>query len=594
MPLSRLLPLLAALMAVTTAALVCWVGLSQWDIHQRAATAEAAVSELRQALQAAEMVSRERGPTNSVLGDESPALPERQLALQEARERTDRAFEALATLLQVPSDLPQRQRAALDFDACRKALAQARQAIDRTVAQSKALRTPEEIRRDVKAMVNIVPVIWPIVAMLAGDAERAYPTVSDSIHAARAAAELREAAGLLGSQFTASLAHQQPFSPQDRLAIEHTRGRIDELRTRLEVRMQSAYRDPTVLQAWQVARERYFGGANALLERIIQQGESDGRFGIDAGGFAALYVPQMNTMFGLRDVLLAQAVTQAQAAREHTWQVEAVLAAGIALLLITGLSCASLLRRRVLRPLGQATRALQALALDELDAPLPRPLADDEIAAVLGAVRALQIQTRQRMALEHERDQLIDQLREQSNTDFLTGLPNRRAFFAAAQRELAHAQRHGFPVTAVLLDVDHFKQLNDRHGHAAGDQTLCEVAEVVRRSLRLGDLVARFGGEEFVLLLSHTDLERGLRFAERLRESISGMTIAAPGGAVLNVTVSLGVADSKQPAQDLEALLASADTAMYRAKEAGRNRVVAARQSEQMETLHDSDDAATV
>jgi diguanylate cyclase (GGDEF)-like protein len=226
--------------------------------------------------------------------------------------------------------------------------------------------------------------------------------------------------------------------------------------------------------------------------------------------------------------------------------------------------------------LARTTQALHALARNELEAPLPMPLANDEIAAVIGAVSTLQVQTRQREALEDERDDLIERLRDMSNTDFLTGLPNRRAFLTAAEADLAQAGRHGFGVVAILLDIDKFKQFNDELGHAAGDQALTEVAQTVRRSLRLGDLVARYGGEEFVLLLSHCDRHRGLRFAERLRLAIAAAPIVTPSGVLMHVTASLGVADSERHGLGLEALLSRADAAMYRAKDEGRNRVVLA------------------
>ncbi len=151
----------------------------------------------------------------------------------------------------------------------------------------------------------------------------------------------------------------------------------------------------------------------------------------------------------------------------------------------------------------QAAEALHAMERGDLSPPLPEPRSNDEIAAVMGGIEALRRQGRVKADLERERDKLIETLREQSSTDFLTGLSNRRAFFEAAQAEMARARRHGFGLVLLLLDVDHFKRVNDQLGHTAGDLALVAVAGVLNQGMRQGDLVARLGGEEFVALLSY-------------------------------------------------------------------------------------------
>jgi diguanylate cyclase (GGDEF)-like protein len=209
----------------------------------------------------------------------------------------------------------------------------------------------------------------------------------------------------------------------------------------------------------------------------------------------------------------------------------------------------------------------------DLTHPLPHPHANDEIAAVLGGIDDLRRNSQLRQELERERDKLIASLREQSTTDFLTGLPNRRAFFESAEAEMARARRHGFGLVMLVIDVDHFKQINDTLGHSAGDQALVAVADVLRRSLRQGDFAARLGGEEFVALLSHCTPEDGLGYAERLRTAIEGQPLHLGGESVSRyLTVSIGVADSCAHGHELDLLLAQADAAMYRAKRAGRNR----------------------
>ena len=159
-----------------------------------------------------------------------------------------------------------------------------------------------------------------------------------------------------------------------------------------------------------------------------------------------------------------------------------------------------------------------------------------------------------------------------SAEDALTGLPNRRAFEEALAREVARARRVRAPLGLVALDVDHFKRVNDTHGHAAGDAVLREVAARIAAAARAGDLVARIGGEEFAALLGGADLSAAAEAAERIRARVREAPVAVAAGLALAVTVSAGVA-ALEPGEDGAALLARADARLYEAKRAGRDRV---------------------
>jgi diguanylate cyclase (GGDEF)-like protein len=165
----------------------------------------------------------------------------------------------------------------------------------------------------------------------------------------------------------------------------------------------------------------------------------------------------------------------------------------------------------------------------------------------------------------------LEELARLARRDALTGLPNRRALEEELLREAARAARSGVPLSAVALDVDRFKLVNDGHGHAAGDAVLAAIAARAAAALRAGDVLARVGGEEFAALLPGADLPRAIEVAERIRARVAAEPVEA-AGRPLAVTVSLGCA-VLAPGEDGRSLLARADAKLYEAKRAGRDRV---------------------
>jgi diguanylate cyclase (GGDEF)-like protein len=161
--------------------------------------------------------------------------------------------------------------------------------------------------------------------------------------------------------------------------------------------------------------------------------------------------------------------------------------------------------------------------------------------------------------------------------DALTGQYNRRYFFAIGSRVLKQSTRSGRPASMAILDLDHFKSVNDRFGHDAGDVVLRETAHCVMREVRETDLVARLGGEEFVILLPEANQETGRLVAERIRQAIAALSIPVEGPlCTIQVTASLGLAEAQPGLDSLKTLLKRADQALYRAKQTGRNRVALA------------------
>jgi diguanylate cyclase (GGDEF)-like protein len=171
------------------------------------------------------------------------------------------------------------------------------------------------------------------------------------------------------------------------------------------------------------------------------------------------------------------------------------------------------------------------------------------------------------------KNRLLEQL---SSTDPLTGLRNRRYLTEVLSVEFLRAKRYHTPLSVVMADIDHFKAVNDRYGHATGDSVLEAVGAILKRRLRGSDHGGRYGGEEFLMVLANADADGACTFAERLRQEVESTELSSEHGAPIRVTLSLGVATLSPEQQTPGDLVSQADEALYRAKEAGRNRIEAA------------------
>jgi diguanylate cyclase (GGDEF)-like protein len=167
-------------------------------------------------------------------------------------------------------------------------------------------------------------------------------------------------------------------------------------------------------------------------------------------------------------------------------------------------------------------------------------------------------------------------LEELATTDPLTGIANRRKMTEQIAQELERARRFHHPLSLLMIDIDHFKRINDTYGHDVGDQAIIRTATMLTSQLRAVDLAARFGGEEFVLLMPETHIAVAVHAAERLRERAAQLVVRAESGLEVGLTISIGVAaaDPHGTPDSPSSLLVRADKALYRAKKEGRNRVV--------------------
>jgi len=174
-------------------------------------------------------------------------------------------------------------------------------------------------------------------------------------------------------------------------------------------------------------------------------------------------------------------------------------------------------------------------------------------------------------AIENAR--LYARLEEEASTDTLTGLSNRRVFDRRMTQEHRRAKRYGKPYAMLMLDIDHFKRVNDDYGHPAGDAVLSRLAQVINLQVRDVDTVARYGGEEFVVIFPEIDGAAAKEVAERMRRAVAETSFQLQDGQQIHITVSIGISSFPDCATDAETAVSNADQALYAAKQAGRNRV---------------------
>lgn len=555
---------------------------SIWADWRQVGAAERGLAAMQRAylgMKVAEKASAERGPAIPVLNDTEPPDPAKRARLTEFRRITDAAFdEALAALADSPD--PASVSAHAELARAREELAGARLEVDRVAALPHAQRSaPGQrlTRAPIDQMFAVIDTVLGGVTTQSAAAETAYPELAMPLVGARYAAELREYAGRLGSQFTAPLATQQPLGPDEQREIALLTGRIEQLHKLIRL---PARRADAPLQAAIAAMDaHYFADGMPFIREVTERGVAGQPYGVDSASFVGRYVPPMKSIVDLRDTLFTaarDAATAHVAAARRRMAINAGL--GLAVLCIE-LAVFLLIRHRVLLPLLRGTQAMKGIMAGRglPSDHLPPATRDDEIGDMQRAVAALRDATARRRALEAERERLIEQLRVASDTDFLTGLPNRRAFTERAGGLLAQARRHGWPVALLVFDLDHFKRINDQYGHLVGDEVLQAAAAHARSEIREGELLARHGGEEFVMLAPDCAPDQAMQLAERLRASLADTPVTTADGLTLRVSASFGVACAEaRELPELDRLFHDADQALYAAKAQGRNRVVCA------------------
>lgn len=519
-------------------------------------------------LDAANAVSSERGPANSAMGAPDEELESRRADLLAKRAQTDAALLRMET-------------AFVDFiqdEDCGPALAQlkvdlekGRQAVDLVANQPFATRDPRALAAAIMAMFTAADSSAHLRNLVSGHVMLETPSLTGELTLANSASALRDHEGRLGSFVVMALVappERDPIYLQHMMASE---GIILNLWSTTVGLADKFLPVPEVARLVEAVQQDYFDAALPLALDAAMKHAADNS--LSAAGLTADYVPGMISSELLRSAIIEQSVAalnrDAAAALRALVSAAVLTAAILAVLIIVAI----VFRRMLFAPLMRLHDDVRALADGDHRQPAPIKGVALEVENIFDGLVVLRQNLTEKRLLEEEQQRLNRRLRRLAETDTLTGLLNRRALQNRVEAMFRRADRIGESLAVVLFDIDHFKVVNDTHGHAVGDEVLAGVARLFEGALRTGDTIARIGGEEFVLILRRVDAPTAHHLLERLRVLLSNTPVQNKLG--LKVTASFGAAMRPAgSAADWDEMFSLADQRLYLAKGNGRNCVI--------------------
>lgn len=547
-----------------------WLFAIQWNGYWDAYQARNEHRALQAAMRAMANVSTERRPAYAAMAIGGSDDTLRLHTLARARAATDLRMTELGDALHDPrchscaSLLPQ-------WEEARTRLINARAKLDALAAQPPQLRKDQDILEGFTALSGVIPQLSAIADAGSMGVIRENADVQSYLMAARLAALIREHAGLVASQLAPALIRHRPLTADEGNEIESSLGKIEQLDELLTPTLKVL--PPELQSDYLELRKTFLGDGLEFIRKVKIDADHPDEATLTPAQLADRYGPMLEPINRFRDDALALAQQTIQSSlRKHLWL---LLGTGLFASLLTGFLLLMIwrFREKVIRPFADARRAILAIAAGHLTVQLPQRRYGREVQELFRALNILKANDTKRLQLELERKRLIGELRTMADTDPLTGLLNRRAFEQRAQVMLA--DQRGDPLVAlIMIDIDHFKRVNDTWGHESGDHALTCLASVCRETVRADDVVARIGGEEFVILLPVREAGQAGVLAEKLRGRLHQETIQSNDGRSFAITASFGVAHATRVGlADVESLLRSADALLYRAKENGRDRV---------------------
>lgn len=520
-------------------------------------------------LEVANAVSAERGPANSAMAAEPNQIDGTRRLLARKRAETNAALSRMEAALIGSAARDPKELASLT--SLRLTLQTGRDKVDAVIDTPASLRETKQLPHAILAMFRAADSAALVRNRIGGRIVAETPELAGEIMLASSASELREQAGRLGSYVVMILTAPPDEDGEYRPLLDQTNAIIQNLWSNGLGNL-GQFTDSAGMQFLIKTVENEF--INRAAPRAMATATILGpQNGMTAGAFTAIYVPGMASLEHLRTELVRNSLDQLGSRRDQALQAIINSATLTGLILAVLVVIAVIFRRILFVPLLALRDQALALANGDLSDPAFSRLNATEVNDIFDGLSVLRDHQREKKALEDRQRRLNRQLKRLSETDMLTGLLNRRALLDRAKVLFRRADATGEDLAVLLFDVDHFKVVNDTHGHAVGDEVLVGVAREIEKLLRPGDAFARIGGEEFAIILRRVDFIEALQLAEAMRTHLSSCHVQAT--QAISVTASFGL--TLRPARsglDWDAVFRLADQHLYAAKHSGRNRVV--------------------
>lgn len=537
-----------------------WPAYSQMQKYERSIRE---FTRFESALLAISMISAERGPANQAMV-EGPSQDALQ-ALARARGVTDDSLRDLKE--QFSGEVYASAQLKAVFDDVVRRLSKARAAVDGAVQ----LANPEALSRAVTSMFAAADAASQLRDQIAGRIVSTTPEIGFEVLMATQASILRDHAGRVGSYVVLQLVGPPEDFATETGTLAAEAAQVEDIVSMLRAYSVAYHNNPTIDRAIADMDLVYVNGALIYAKDVGRIAVASERPTVAV--FMQRYVPAMKSVDVLRNEIIS--ATSASMAATMSEAKKSVLVSaslgGLGILVLAAL--ALVLRYGLFSPFEEARLQINDIANGDFSEPSPTHHLGLELQDMFAKLSFLRSQQQIKYKLELERHDIVEQLKQLSETDPLTGLFNRRTLYGLAQTILDGVRSGESGVGIVLLDVDRFKSVNDRFGHAVGDRVLQKTAAVLTGNLRDCDIVSRYGGEEFLLVLRDVSAAQTFIIAEKLRKCLAETPIEEMGAE--RVTASFGVVwcGDDNASSNWDDLVNLADRRLYQAKRMGRNRV---------------------
>lgn len=520
------------------------------------------IQNLRIFAETSNKISRERAPSNKAMSSNIDELPSRIKELKAYRAGVNQQID-LTVLTLRQAGFPELAKQ-VDVQL-RKDLNVARKQVDIYIATPKDARTATAMDHAIRSMFRAWDSCRVILQQLIIDSKQKNSEVTDYASIVLILADLRDQAGRVASNIMAPLSFVEPIPEFNKIRSLQTQEQVKYLWRLMDTIQPESLKTKKYLELHEQVKLRFIDQALPIINQLIQQSENQQAYSLKANQVTDAMVDKFTSIVDLQAYLLEMHSLEAQRQMQSA-QRQFFLILLISILLLTVAFFTMLYtRKKLFEPLIQAQHMIEELfqiyERDQADAVTSQ---NKEAHNLTDAIDKLKEMLKQRDILEF-------QLKNIANTDSLSGVSNRLGLEAFLKNAQAKPDQFS-KLSLIIVDIDNFKRVNDQFGHILGDLVIVEIAQCLKANISQTDLIVRFGGDEFLILIANSERNWILQIAESILADVSRLQIALPASSEkLKISVSIGVATG---AENWEALFSQADESLFKAKAQGRNKVV--------------------